>query len=318
MNIKIRKMRAIKLLIISLLTNLNIFGQIIDSKNSLNYLKVEIPTCEKSTNCSGKFYENNHYMIGNDTIIHNKTYSKIIVSTIRNNDTISDLYIGGYIREDENHKMIYSLLTYISDSTEVLLYDFSIKKDSLFTSTYKIVYHIPDGNDTVTELFFSSKVLEIDSVNYYGVKRLCIKFDSYTMNWVGDIPTQDTIEWIEGIGSKQGLIDYRYGGNLLCFKQDAKIAYLNNYGFDCSYSGPLVGIQSKEMVNLNVYPNPAKNVVNIQSDKLINNVILFKITGEILGQYKPKNSQYQIDLSNIGKGLYILKIDNTFKKIIIE
>ncbi len=307
------------LLIIVFCSEVN--SQIIDIKNSWNYLEVLIPTCEKSTDCEGKFYKNYNYKIGSDTLINNKVYAKVIETTIGNHDSVPYSYIIGFLREEENHKKVYSLLSYLDDSTEVLLYDFTIKKDSIFNSSYERLYHLPDGDEIIKYTFYSSQVIDIDSVLYQEIKRLRIKFLDFRANLIDDIPIQDTVEWIEGIGSNKGLLNYPYGDfNLLCFKQNDELIYNNKFGLDCNYSGPVNKIKLYELKEISIYPNPIKKgeTLNICSSSLINSVLIYKVSGELVGQFFPKNTQCQIHLNNLKYGFYVMKADNYFFKLIVE
>ena len=129
----------IQTVLLCLLFSLNGFAQLVDIKNSWNYLEVAILTGENCFYCTGKSYQNNQYTFGNDTIINNLKYQTLIYSYRHNHDTISytSPYPVGYLRDEENHKKVYFLSAFYEGS-EVLLYDFTIKKDSVFTSIQKI------------------------------------------------------------------------------------------------------------------------------------------------------------------------------------
>jgi hypothetical protein len=285
-----------------LLFSLNGFTQLVDVNNSWNYLEVLIPTCEESTQCSGKFYQNYQYTFGNDTIINNQKYLALFES-IRNtlDATVSYTYRLGFLRDEENHKKVY-FLPERYPGPEVLLYDFTLKKSDIFTFT-----------------FSSAKVLKTDSITTNGTKRLRIQFDEINSNWVRDNPIADTLEWIEGIGERQGLI-YKYWRNLdlLCFKHNNDTEYMNNYGLDCLYTGPPNFVESIKRNDIKVYPNPVKNILTIQSEKPIQTIALYRLTGEKIDQYYPDDTFYQIALKNQNSGIYILSIDGNFRKIIME
>lgn len=307
-------MKTIHILFLCLLSNLNGFAQIVDSKSTWNYLEVKMPIGEPCIKCNGKFFENHRFFYRNDTVINYKSYLKLFESIHFGGDTTTYTYLAGFLRDEENHKKVYFLPGYYRGS-EVLLYDFTVKKDFVFTSVQKIVYN----SDTTTSNFFSAKVLKTDSVTTNGTKRLRIQFDAFTTNWIGDIPVSDTIEWIEGIGSRPSLNYTQYsGGELLCFKNNNETLYENNYGYDCSYAGPLVNIQTQVFGELSVYPNPVRNILNIQSEYPIHKLVIYRSTGEKVYQYYPDAAFYQIDLKNWAAGIYIISIDNNFRKIIIE
>jgi hypothetical protein len=313
-------MKAIKSILLLMVFYLEGNCQIIDIKNSWNYLEVLIPTCQKSTNCEGISYQNYNYMIGSDTLIKNKVYAKIIETIHRNNDSISYSHIAGFLREEENHKKVYSLLSYLDDSTEVLLYDFTIKEDSIFYSTYEVLFHLPEGYEIITDTFYSSRVTDIDSVLYQGIRRLRIKFLDFRPNWIADNPIKDTVEWIEGIGSNKGLLNYPDGSfSLLCFKQNNEVKYNNKYDLNCDYSGPMNRTEDFELKEISIYPNPLKGeTLYIKSSRLIKSILIYNISGELVGKFFPNNTQYQIQLDYLNCGFYIINVDDYFNKLIIE
>jgi hypothetical protein len=208
----------------------------------------------------------------------------------------------------------------MDDSTEVLLYDFTIKKDSIFNSTYEKLYHSPGGDKLVKNTFYSAKVLDIDSVLHYGIKRLRIKLQDFRFNSITNSPVKDTVVWIEGIGSNKGLLDYAQGDyTLLCFEQDEELKYMNNYGVNCSYTGPIDNIENHEFKEISIYPNPLKaGPLYVESADLINSIQIYDMTGELEGQYYPENTHYQLHLDHLKSGFYVIQADHYFFKLIIE
>jgi len=136
-------------------------------------------------------------------------------------------------------------------------------------------------------------VSSVDTIVYFGIKRLRIKFLDFVTNEIGDIPIKDTIEWIEGIGSKQGLLtDSKfYGYSLLCFKKNDTIKFKNDLGYDCSYKGPINSVIELENTGTQIYPNPVHDkVLNIQSQFEIKNIMLYDIYGKKVDQYFPRSN----------------------------
>ena len=71
-----------------------------------------------------------------------------------------------------------------------------------------------------------------------------------------------------------------------------------------------------------IYPNPAKSIVNIESEASVNlkSVALYSILGQEV--YRSANTK-TIDIANFSKGLYLLKIESNdgavaTKKLVIE
>jgi len=283
-------------------------AQIIDSMNSWNYLNQYIPVRKKSADIMGVICENHGFTIGKDTLINSKDY-KILFTTITNPYSLDEFkYINGFLRDEENHKKVYFLPTDNSDSLEILLYDFTIMKDSIFTSKY---------NNEI----FSAKVSEVDSIELFGVKRLRIKFADY----FGFLPADgsyvnDTTEWIEGIGSNHSFLneELEYGG-LLCFKQNDEMKYFNDYGFKCNYTSDGASVKTDKSQDLSLFPNPLKDgLLSIQSSVPMNTILIFDVRGVKLGEYFPNSTTYELQLNSLKSGVYIINVNNSYRKIIVE
>jgi len=67
---------------------------------------------------------------------------------------------------------------------------------------------------------------------------------------------------------------------------------------------------------IKIYPNPAKDVVYLEASGFnISLVELYTINGQLLRQYQKKALE-QIDISGLERGIYILKVDQYFKRIL--
>lgn len=94
-------------------------------------------------------------------------------------------------------------------------------------------------------------------------------------------------------------------------------------GFDLDAVGVIhqfVGIEENRE-NISIYPNPVTDILKIKSNFQMQSISVLSITGELL--IKQTNSFSSIDLSNLPKGNYILKINyydnqlsDTYKQII--
>jgi len=68
--------------------------------------------------------------------------------------------------------------------------------------------------------------------------------------------------------------------------------------------GPLLSTNKFKRNEIKIYPNPTDGIVNIKSENL-KKIKVFTLNGKIIKEYNPKN---QIDLSEISKGIYIIKL----------
>lgn len=78
-----------------------------------------------------------------------------------------------------------------------------------------------------------------------------------------------------------------------------------------------VGVDSYETTQIKIYPNPAQDKININSNVGINVVRIFDITGRTMYETCDVNrSDMSIDISNFAKGVYIIHIDEHTMKIV--
>jgi hypothetical protein len=78
-------------------------------------------------------------------------------------------------------------------------------------------------------------------------------------------------------------------------------------------------INYENLINIKIYPNPAKDIINIQAEKSINTIEVFDMSGRKIID-TPKQ---QINIKKLQSGCYLVKINlkngqNISKKVIIE
>ena len=66
-------------------------------------------------------------------------------------------------------------------------------------------------------------------------------------------------------------------------------------------------------MEISFYPNPARSIINFEKE--VADVSLLNLEGKVV--LTDENIK-QIDISNLAAGVYILKIENTFQKLIIQ
>lgn len=70
---------------------------------------------------------------------------------------------------------------------------------------------------------------------------------------------------------------------------------------------------------IKIYPNPTKGEnINISAEQIIGKVVLYDSSGRLLMTKEIKSKTGQIEVSTLSKGVYILKILNTFGRFIVE
>ncbi|MBC7412720.1 MAG: T9SS type A sorting domain-containing protein [Bacteroidia bacterium] len=85
---------------------------------------------------------------------------------------------------------------------------------------------------------------------------------------------------------------------------------------------PSTSVENITENNVSIYPNPATNLVTITSETLINEVVLYNITGSVIISEKINGIKAIINRNELAAGTYILKIvkgnDVITKKIIFN
>jgi len=61
----------------------------------------------------------------------------------------------------------------------------------------------------------------------------------------------------------------------------------------------------EETLNVSVYPNPVKDIVNIESSISVNKITVTNIAGQIVAEQVNSTS---IDLSGLNSGIYVINV----------
>ena len=77
---------------------------------------------------------------------------------------------------------------------------------------------------------------------------------------------------------------------------------------DDIYVGEGVGINEVEENLVSVYPNPANNYINVNATSNIENVEVYTISGQKVGNFTANSTTTTISTANLTSGLYLMKI----------
>ena len=134
---------------------------------------------------------------------------------------------------------------------------------------------------------------------------------------------------IEGIGSNkyffpQGNICDPHFRNIRCYSSGNEfIDFDPDHECDATYI-PVATHNISDQINVNVYPNPSTNFVNVkcESEVSIHSIEVIDLAGNAVRKVEgsPNVSVYNIDLQELSSGMYILNIQsdqgNAVRKII--
>ena len=236
-------------------------------------------------------YSYEYYKTNGDTLINGFQYT-----IIDRNDFPKYCFI-----RDKNGFVYckYSNNSYI-DTTEFLLYNFNL----LIGDTIQI----PMAGYEIH--YYKGHVVSVDSILVGKIyhKRIGIN----TEGW-------DPFEFIEGIGSLQGLL---YPENpwvdwmveLTCFSQNDTIFDLTGNGVTSSGEcWQTVNIKERKSSKSTIFPNPTKGLINITGQK-VDKSELYTISGQKILETKLN----KFNLEKYNNGVYLLKIyypDESFENI---
>jgi len=86
---------------------------------------------------------------------------------------------------------------------------------------------------------------------------------------------------------------------------------------NCNISTKITESESK---NFNIYPNPTTNMLNIDLSNLSNDksndILIYDVYGQVVKQSEINNSKFDINIENLQKGIYFIKIGSLTKKFI--
>ncbi len=99
----------------------------------------------------------------------------------------------------------------------------------------------------------------------------------------------------------------------------ASIAYIDNVMFS---KASAVGVESTKSENVNIYPNPSNEILNISADKNIENVVIYNSIGQVVLSTQVSANVAKINIAELANGLYTVKTVingvDTFSKIVKE
>jgi len=180
-------------------------------------------------------------------------------------------------------------------------------------SNNSLLYHfVILESDTITELDLSANnnINDLRIINSDGLTQINLK---------------------SGANSNISFLRIQYCDNLACVQVDDPDAVIA--GTDPPYDawiideGPIItedcflGVEDVILESqIAIYPNPAQNILNINSDIFINSVQVYDVLGRLVLQ--ESNPTNQLDVSKISRGLLFVKLEMDIgiitKKIIKE
>jgi hypothetical protein len=161
-----------------------------------------------------------------------------------------------------------------------------------------------------------------------GIAELQNRDDMFKLLAMGDDPVTEEVEGFE-IGENMNFKLYRPSTDEtfeVSFIYDAQYPSYDNafeiYGVskvvDITMSTTSIGGGSFSDNSINVYPNPASDIINIASDFNIRNVTLISPVGQMVYSENVNGYEFQINVSNYVTGIYFVRVETTDGNIVTK
>ena len=105
-----------------------------------------------------------------------------------------------------------------------------------------------------------------------------------------------------------------FGGTIKQFKYSndlnsgaiLPLVYVANLYFYADSTASVGEIQGFE---LSLYPNPATDIVNINTSVSVDQVRLYDLTGRKMMEANPNKENFDLDVTGLSKGVYLVKLN---------
>ena len=114
-----------------------------------------------------------------------------------------------------------------------------------------------------------------------------------------DLDLSTLANWDGGLNQ----IKYDSDGN----NGNLPLIYVSNLYFYNSGTASVGKIQDFE---LSLYPNPVKDIANIETGESIDMVRIYDLTGRMVKQANPYSNNFRIDVTSLNKGVYMVKLNS--------
>lgn len=229
-------------------------------------------------------------------------------------------------------------LTNLNTSTNTLLTELLCNNNSIasldvstntllthFICSHNLLTSIDVSTNSVLSSFYCSnnQIASVDVLNNGALTELYCSNNQITTLDVSNNPNINKLNC--GFNSLLTSIDFRNGNNnIITYFKAAHCPNLSCiYVDDATYSVTnwtlvdntatfveteaectALSIDELNSIDITIYPNPVKDVISIKTFETIKNVKIYNTLGEIISN----NSQSTINVSNLSKGMYLIKV----------
>ena len=297
-----KSLLSFAILVIAVQAKSSDYLELVKAGNKWNYLATAYTTC------CGSLTKTYSLFLSGDTLIDNVNYKKMMCDQIGVNYRIT-IYAGA-IRENIEEQSVYFRA---KDSEEKKVYSFDYKTGD--TISVDII------NSNIKTIRFAKSVEAYNFGDYTSKKIVVCDTTYYESQGEKYSFYYDT--WYEGIGSNQMLFEFDENfynfpfsqkfTELLCFwNNDIQIYQSPNFTFceNAEINSDIKEINNS--LNITIFPNPTKDILNITTDLEITTIKIYSITGSLLLETNHKT----IDVSKLSNGIFIVKVILSSNEII--
>ncbi|MEN8156242.1 MAG: T9SS type A sorting domain-containing protein [Bacteroidota bacterium] len=232
-----------------------------------------------------------------DTVVNSIDYRIINRTRVYSTGVVHELE-NLYLRYDSENDQVYRY----NDSTEYLLYDFSAEIGD--TIIVKAISGF--GAISFCHLLVDSIKIEVFSDSIQRRVQYCTETQNYQFDFAGRI--------IEGIGSEVFLFpvdelvcDAGCANHFRCY-QDSKVVITNpNIGCEELVTSSRLGVSPPS--ELKVYPNPAQDLLYIESKNPISTVTILDLKGsEISKKSVDCELKTSLEIQSLDSGIYLIQV----------
>jgi len=207
--------------------------------------------------------------------------------------------------------------------------DFQILYDFNATVGDSWIIKIKDEDENIDTLTVTVDSISTTEINGHNLKTLYVTYYKSNGN-----PYSYTSTIIERIGDIKYMFnwypwtnmacDYNYTPGLRCYEDSTIGLYSRVTSYSCDYVYSWSGNKTKNLGKIELFPNPVHNIVEIKTGQLSDySIDLLDLTGKKLKTWFVKGTNFRIDLSDINKGIYVIKLYKNkqvlgYKKLVKE
>ena len=191
-------------------------------------------------------------------------------------------------------------------------------------NTRTIVINVSDLDNIVLHMEYEGETSSVDHNGYV------IGDKYYLANYSSGLRVVDISDIENGIMTASNYFDtypsnnnanYAGSWNVFPFFESGNIVISGENGFTLVRDNSSLGNSDADLENFNLYPNPAKNKLKVNSkNEPLKQIEVFNVLGQrIINLNFSSSLSENIDISSLNTGMYLVKINNlTTKRLIVK